>query len=255
MADVRMTFWGHLEELRARLIRSLWAIGIGAAITCWFAPEIFHYLMRPVLAALPAGAQKLHPTAVMEKFTVYLKVGLYGGIFLASPAVLFQIWKFVAPALYQKEKRFVVPFVVTGTVFFVAGALFCYFIVLPAALQYLIGVGSGDDAAWVEPLLSMEDQLTFVLALELAFGLIFEMPLFITALAMLGVVDAHQLAAKRRYAILGNTIAAAILTPTGDPLNLAIMAVPMCLMYEVGIWGARVFGKPKAAPQPIDQPG
>ncbi|MHB1844836.1 MAG: twin-arginine translocase subunit TatC [Deltaproteobacteria bacterium] len=248
-----MTFFEHLEELRGRLIRALWAIALGAAVACWFAPELFHWLMQPVLAALPEGARKLHPTSVMEKFTVYLKVGLYGGIFAASPAILFQAWKFIAPALYRKEKRFVVPFVATGSLFFVAGAVFCYYIVLPAALQYLIGVGSGDDASWVEPFLSMNDQLTFVLALELAFGLIFEMPLIITALAMLGVVTAKQLADKRRYAILGNTIAAAIITPTGDPLNLAIMAVPMCLMYEVGIWGARIFGKKKGEPQPTGE--
>jgi sec-independent protein translocase protein TatC len=246
VADVRMTFLEHLGELRTRLIRCLWAIGIGAAIACWFSPQLFHVLMAPVLAALPKGAQKLHPTAVMEKFTVYLKVGLYGGIFLASPAILYQLWQFVAPALYQKEKKRVIPFVVAGTVFFIGGALFCYFVVLPAALGYLIGVGSADDASWVEPWLSMGDQLTFVLAMELAFGVVFEMPLIITALSMVGLVDGKWLAKNRRYAILVNTILAAIITPTGDPLNLAIMAVPMCLMYEVGIWGARVFGKPRA---------
>ncbi len=245
MPDIRMTFLEHLEELRTRLIRILWAIAVGAAIGCYFSPEIFRWLMGPVLAALPETARKLHPTAVMEKFTVYLKVGLYAGIFLASPAILYQLWKFVAPALYQKEKRFVMPFVGVGTTFFLGGALFCYYVVLPAALSYLIGVGSGDDASWIEPWLSMSDQLTFVLALELAFGLIFEMPLIITALSMLGIVDGSWLAKHRRYAILLNTIAAAIITPTGDPLNLAIMAVPMCLMYEVGIWGARVFGRRK----------
>ena len=240
-----MTFLDHLGELRKRLIRCLWAIAICAAVTCYFSPQLFHMLMAPVLAALPENARKLHPTAVMEKFTVYLKVGLYGGIFLASPAILYQLWKFIAPALYQKEKRLVFPFVATGTVFFVGGAVFCYYIVLPAALDYLVGVGSFEDATWIEPWLSMGDQLSFVLALELAFGLIFEMPLIITALAMFGLVDGKWLAKQRRYAILANTIAAAILTPTGDPLNLAIMAVPMCLMYEVGIWGARIFGKPK----------
>jgi sec-independent protein translocase protein TatC len=240
-----MTFLEHLGELRTRLIHCLWAIGIGAAIACYFSPQLFHWLMAPVLAALPENARKLHPSAVMEKFTVYLKVGLYGGIFLASPAILYELWRFVAPALYQKEKKLVVPFVVTGTTFFLGGAIFCYYVVLPAALDYLIGVGSFEDATWIEPWLSMSDQLTFVLALLLAFGFIFEMPLIITALAMFGLVDGKWLAKQRRYAILLNTIAAAIITPTGDPLNLAIMAVPMCLMYEVGIWGARIFGKPK----------
>ena len=242
-----MTFLEHLEELRARLIHCLWAVAIGAAIACYFSPEIFHWLMGPVLSALPENARKLHPTSVMEKFTVYLKVGLYGGIFVASPAILFELWRFIAPALYLKERRYVLPFVATGSAFYLAGALFCYYVVLPAALLYLVGIGSGDDAGWIEPFLSMNDQLTFVLALELAFGVIFEMPLIITALAMMGLVTGDWLAEKRRYAILINTILAAVITPTGDPLNLALMAVPMCLMYEVGIWGARALGKPRAA--------
>ncbi len=242
-----MTFLEHLGELRKRLIRCLQAVGVGAAVACWFAPQLFHWLMVPVLAALPEHARKLHPTAVMEKFTVYLKVGLYGGIFLAAPVILYQLWKFIAPALYQHEKKRVIPFVIAGTVFFVGGALFCYYAALPAALAYLVGVGSGEDAAWIEPWLSMNDQLSFVLALELGFGLIFELPLVLTVLSMLGLVDGRWLARQWRYATLVIVIVAAVITPTGDPLNLAIMAVPMCLMYGVGVVGALVLGKPKAS--------
>jgi sec-independent protein translocase protein TatC len=252
MEEARMTFLEHLEELRTRLIRSLMAIGVGAAVGVYYSPQIFHILMAPVLAALPFGARKLHPTAVMEKFTVYLKVGLYAGIFLATPFVLYQLWRFVAPALYNREKRYVTPFVLIGTLFFLGGAFFCYFVILPPALAYLIGIGGTDDAAFIEPLLSMREQLSFVLALELAFGLIFELPVILTVLSMLGLVSAKFLADKRRYAILINTILAAINTPTGDPLNLALMAVPMCLMYEVGIVGARIFGK-RDAPVPAAQ--
>jgi len=241
-----MTFLDHLEELRTRLIRSLIAIGVGAAVGLYFSPPIFRILMRPVLSALPEGSRKLHPTSVMEKFTVYLKVGLYAGIFFATPYVLYELWRFVAPALYNREKRYVMPFVVTGTAFFLGGAVFCYFVILPPALGYLIGVGGVDDASFIEPLLSMREQLSFVLALELAFGVIFDVPLILTVLSMVGLVSAKFLADKRRYAILINTILAAIITPTGDPLNLALMAVPMCLMYEVGIVGARVFGKKDA---------
>jgi sec-independent protein translocase protein TatC len=238
-----MTFLGHLEELRARLIRCLIAIGIGAAFACYFSPALFHWLMEPVLRALPESARKLHPTSVMEKFTVYLKVGLYGGLFAASPVVLFEAWRFVEPALHPHEKRLAIPFIAAGTGFFLGGAAFCYYVILPPALSYLVGLGGADDSGWIEPLLTMRDQLSFVLALELAFGLIFEMPLILTGLASLGVVSARALAEKRRYAILINTILAAIITPTGDPLNLALMAIPMCLMYEVGIIGARLFGK------------
>src|ERR1700687_4391485 len=100
-----MTFLGHLGELRPRLIRCIWAIGVPAAVACYFSPTLFHWLMQPVLQALPETARKLHPSSVMEKFTVYLKVGLYGGLFLASPAVLFQVWRFIEPALHSREKR------------------------------------------------------------------------------------------------------------------------------------------------------
>jgi sec-independent protein translocase protein TatC len=249
LADVRMTFLGHLDELRTRLIRSLIAIGVAAGVACYFSPTIFHWLMQPVLMALPENARKLHPTSVMEKFTVYLKVGLYGGLFLASPALLFQVWRFVEPALHPRERRLAVPFILVGSLFFLGGAAFAYYVILPPALSYLVGLGGGDDSAWIEPLLSMDDQLSFVLALELAFGVIFEMPLILTGLAALGIVSARALAEKRRYAILINTILAAVITPTGDPLNLALMAVPMCVMYEVGIIGARIFGK---VPEPLE---
>jgi len=253
MSDIRMSFIAHLQELRARLIRALIAIGIGAGVGLWFSPQLFHFLMRPVLAALPAGERKLHPTAIMEKFTVYLKVGLYAGIFLAAPFILWQFWKFISPGLVEREKRYAVPFVVVGSLFFLAGAVFCYLVILPPALSYLVGVGDVDDRSWIEPWLSMSDQLTFVLALELAFGLIFELPLILTLLSMLGLVSGKWLAEKRRYAILINTIAAAVITPTGDPLNMTLMALPMIAMYEVGIIGARVFGK-KPLPEPDASP-
>ncbi len=249
-----MSFLEHLEELRTRLMRSLVAIAVGSAVGMYYSPRIFRVLMDPVLAALPEGCRTLHPTAVMEKFTVYLKVGLYAGLFLATPYILYQLWCFVTPALYNRERRYVTPFVVVGSLFFMGGALFCYFVILPPALSYLIGVGGTDDASFVEPLLSMHEQLSFVLALELAFGLIFELPIILTILSMLGIVSAKFLAEKRRYAILVNTILAAIITPTGDPLNLALMAVPMCLMYEVGILGARMFGK-KPDPAPLAEGG
>ncbi len=243
MTEARMSFLEHLQELRARLVRSLVAIGVATGVGLYFCTQIFHFLMAPVLAALPPGQRKLHPTTIMEKFTVYLKVGFYAGLFIAAPYVLWQFWKFISPGLVAKEKRYAVPFVVVGSLFFVGGAVFCYYVILPPALSYLVGVGDVDDSSWIEPLLSMNDQLTFILALELAFGIIFEVPLILTLLSMLGLVTAGWLAKKRRYAILINTILAAVITPTGDPLNMTLMAVPMILMYEAGIIGARMFGK------------
>ena len=253
MSDVRMSFLQHLNELRARLVRSLIAIGVGSGVGLYFAPHLFRFLMQPVLNALPPNQRKLHPSAIMEKFTVYLKVGIYAGLFLSAPFLLWQFWKFISPGLVAREKRMAIPFVFVGSVFFLGGAVFCYAVILPPALSYLVGVGDVDDSTWIEPLLSMSDQLTFVLALELAFGIIFEIPLILTLLSMLGLVTGDWLAKKRRYAILINTIAAAVITPTGDPLNMTLMAAPMILMYEVGIIGARLFGK-KPVPLGPDTP-
>jgi sec-independent protein translocase protein TatC len=238
--DVQMPFREHLYELRRRLVRALGAVAVAAAACFAFSKEIFDWLMVPVRASLPPGAQRLVFTSAVEPFFVYLKVALYAGLFLGAPAVLYQTWEFIAPGLYRKERRTAGPFVLLGTLFFVGGAAFCYFVVLPPALQFLVAGYTDENTL---PMLTLGDQLSLVLTLMLAFGLVFELPLVLTLLAVLGVVDAKFLARYRRHAILGNTIIAAIVTPTGDPFNLALMAVPMVLCYELGIIGARLFGK------------
>jgi len=241
--EVRASFFDHLTELRIRLVRALLGVAVGVAIAGWFADYIFRFIMRPVLDSLPEGQRALNYTSYLEPFLVYLKVALYGGAFLAAPWVLFQLWLFIAPGLYKREKKLVIPFVASGTVLFYCGVAFTYFAVMPYAFPALAAIAGPD----MKPLLTMREQLTLVLAMMLGFGLVFEIPVIIAFLAMIGLVTPEFLAKYRRHAIIVNVILAAIITPTGDPFNLAIMAVPMIVFYEVGILVARVVGKKKAA--------
>jgi sec-independent protein translocase protein TatC len=239
---VRLSFLDHLRELRKRLGRALVGVAVGMSVVLWFVDPIYHRLMQPVLDSLPESQRLLNYDSYVEPLTVYLKVGLYGGFFAAVPWVLWQLWLFVAPGLYRKEKRLVLPFLVSGTVLFYAGALFCYLVIMPAAFPAMAAFAS--DPA-LRPMLRMEPQLSLVLGMLLGFGVVFELPVVIAFLAMLGLVDWRTLAKYRRYAIVVNITAAAIITPTGDPLNLALMAVPMIVFYEIGIIAARVLGKKK----------
>jgi sec-independent protein translocase protein TatC len=204
--------------------------------------KIFHLLMQPVLDSLPEKQRALHYTSYIEPLMVYLKVALYGGIFLAVPWVLYQLWEFVAPGLYKKEKRVVVPFLVSGTALFYAGAAFCYALIMPAAFPAMAAIANDASLA---PVLTMSEQLSLVLAMLLGFGVVFEVPVVIAFLAMVGLVDWRWLAKHRRIAILANVALAAIITPTGDPLNLAFMALPLVVFYEIGIVLARVLGRKK----------
>jgi sec-independent protein translocase protein TatC len=243
--EVRASFWDHLKELRTRLVHALLGVAVGMASVGIYSEEIFRWVMRPVLRSLPEGARALNYTSYLEPFLVYLKVALYGGLFAAAPWVLWQLWLFVAPGLYRREKRVVVPFLATGTALFYLGAAFCYYLVMPYAFPALAAIAGPD----MRPLLTMREQLTLVLAMMLGFGIIFEVPVVIAFLSMIGLVDYRFLAKYRRHAIVVNTIVAAVITPTGDPFNLALMAVPMIVFYEIGIILARILGKKKPAPE------
>jgi sec-independent protein translocase protein TatC len=378
-----MSLGEHLQELRSRLLRCVLAVlGLGV-ISLVFARPIFGFLMQPVLAALPEEARSLVYTSGIEEINVLMKVGLYSGIFLTTPVILWQLWGFVSPGLYASERRFAAPFVVLGSVAFLAGALFCYLVLLPSMFQFLLregdsgaledrleaartaeaealrylrlgdveragglareahqalvkgGDGQADDGAaptgsrvelgarmdglgrvidavadgepvsarpvlrgvmqkrleavaardrgdlkaasvaldqaaallagvaptraeelatvwrlekaiaaggarhhaqsWTRPMLTMREQLSLVLLLELAFGIIFELPLVMALLAWVGLVKAKWLFRYQRHAVVVCLIGAAIITPTGDAVNLALMAGPMLLCYELGV--------------------
>lgn len=240
--DVQLSLLGHLEELRDRLKMAVIFALAGTVLAYAFRVHIYWWLMQPVSAALPESNPALVFTNATDPFFTYLKVALYSGIFIGAPGILYQVWAFIAPGLYRRERRAAVPFVVLGTLFFFIGGAFAHYIVLPFALDFLIGDFTVEGQ--MVPMLSIKETFSLVLTIMLAFAVIFEMPLIITLMARMGLVTSAFLAKYRRYAILLNVVLAAILTPTGDPLNLSIMAVPMILFYEIGILGAKLVEKP-----------
>ena len=237
--DIHLSLREHLLELRKRLKWAVIWLSLGFGACYYWAQQLFHFLMKPVLAALPEGEKALHYSSGVEPFMIYLKVGLYAGLFLASPMIFWQIWMFVAPGLYRRERKKILPFVLAATAFFIGGAVFCYKIILPPAFEFLINTAGPD----IKPVLMMDEQLSLVMMMVLAFGIIFELPLILTLFAMMGIVDHKFLSKYRRHAIVANVIIAAIVTPTGDPFNLALMALPMMACYELGVLGAWIFGK------------
>jgi len=241
--DVHLSLRDHLMELRKRLKLAALFLVIGFCACYYWSQQIFHFLILPVFRALPEGEKALHFSSGVEPFLIYLKVALYAGVFVTAPAMFWQIWAFIAPGLYRKEKGKILPFVICATLFFVAGTAFCYLVILGPAFEFLIN-SAGPD---IKPMLMMDDQLGLVMTLVLAFGIIFELPLVLTFLAMLGIVDHKFLNKYRRHAVVVNVIIAAFITPTGDPFNLALMAAPMMVCYELGVLGAWVFGKGRKA--------
>lgn len=236
----KQTFLEHLEELRKRLIISLIAVGIGFGISYIFSKQIFQFLTIPLRKSLPPGATMIF-TSLPEAFFTYLKVALLAGLFVASPVVLHQIWLFVAPALYSHEKRYVIPFVIVSSLLFVSGAAFGYLVVFPWGFKFFLSFATD----YIEPAPKLKEYLSFCSVLLITFGLVFELPLFITLLTKLGVVDAETLSRKRRYVILVIFMVAAVLTPP-DVVTQLMMAGPLLILYESSIWIARFIGKKKA---------
>jgi sec-independent protein translocase protein TatC len=244
--DGKLPFTAHLEELRKRLIICFIAVGAGFLASYAFAKQIFEILMRPLLTVMPPD-EKLIYTGLPEAFFTYLKTALIAGILIAVPVIFYQIWMFVAPGLYDREKRFALPIVILSSFFFLGGALFGYFIVFPFGFQFFMSYAS--EA--VKPLPSMKEYFSFSTQMLFAFGLVFELPLFMTFLAKLGIVGIPFLTSNRKYAILLIFIVAAILTPP-DVLSQLMMAFPLMLLYEVGIVGAKIFGKKAAKADETD---
>lgn len=230
-----------LESLRTRLIRSAIAIAVGFAGSYAFKEKIFDILVSPLTQRLCDGCTMIY-TSLPEAFFTYLKAAFLCGIMLASPVILYQIWTLAAPALNKDQRHLLIPVVLLSTLFFVGGACFGYFMVFPFGFDFFMSFASET----LRPMLSMKDYLGFAAKLLLAFGLVFEMPLAITFLARLGIVNAAFLSRHRKYALLLFFVAAAILTPP-DLFTQMMMALPMILLYELSILGARVFGRRKTA--------
>jgi sec-independent protein translocase protein TatC len=239
----RMSIIDHLGELRRRLISSLVAVGVCTLVTVAAAPYLFEFLRLP-LARLSGGVKiQLQVLTPIELFLTYLKLSILAGLFLAAPWVLLQIWFFVSPGLYRREKKWIVPFVVLGTLFFVGGGAFAFFVVLPIGFKYLITFTPQDIAnAW-----TVEGYFGIVIRLLLAFGVIFEVPLLMWILGATGAVAPKTFSRFRKYWIVLAWIIAAILTPP-DPVTQTIMAIPLMLFFEIGLIGARILYRRNQAP-------
>jgi sec-independent protein translocase protein TatC len=237
MDEKKLPLRAHLQELRKRLILSFVSVGVGFVLSYAFSEPLFDLLAAPLLHVMPPGGALIF-TSVAEAFFTYMKVAFIAGLILASPVVLYQVWAFVAPGLYRHEKRYVVPFVLLGSLFFALGILFGYFVAIPFGFKFLIGYASD----LIKPMPSMKEYLSFTVKFLLAFGLVFEFPVVLLLLARIGVVDAKTLRRYRKYAILLIFVFAAIMTPP-DIISQVLMALPLMGLYELSILLAKFFGK------------
>jgi sec-independent protein translocase protein TatC len=243
MDDARMTFTAHLEELRSRLVKCLIAIGIGFVGSYFFKEQFFQVLSRPLLKAMGDKGTMIF-TGVPEPFFVYLKVALVAGIFFTAPIIIYEIWAFIAPGLYVQEKRYVVPFVFFSSLLFLVGALFAYYVVCPFGFRFLLGFAAPN----IQPMLAIKEYFSFSTKLLLAFGFVFQLPLFIVFLSKAGIVTPETLSRQRKYVILLIFAVAAFLTPP-DVATQFMMAGPLLALFEIGIIMARIFGKKGEEPE------
>ena len=239
MTDSQMPLTTHLEELRRKLIIAgvSWLVAFLACYT--YAEQLFNLIADPVRQALPEGTSLVFITAT-EPFFTYLKIGALAALLVSMPVIFWQIWSFIAPGLYKKEKRYVFPFVLASTLCFATGAFFGFSFVFPMVFKVLIEFGTGDGQ--ISAMLSMGSYLSLSSKLLLAFGLVFELPVVIFFLARLGIVDHKMLARNRKFSLLAAFVIGAMLTPP-DVFSQAALAVPFVILYEVGIIVARLFGK------------
>ncbi|MEY2810045.1 MAG: Sec-independent protein translocase protein TatC [Pseudomonadota bacterium] len=244
LAGTEQPFVQHLMELRDRLVKATLAIAIAAvALGLYPGPgPLYDILAAPLVAHLPAGAT-LIATSVISPFLVPLKILLMAAFLIALPVVLYQVWAFVAPGLYSHEKKLVLPLVISSTVLFLVGVAFCYYFVFGQVFQFIQSFAPKSITAAPD----IEAYLSFVLTMFLAFGLAFEVPIVVVVLARMGVVTIEKLKAFRSYFVVLAFIIAAIVTPP-DVVSQLALAIPMCLLYEVGIWAARIFIKHTQAP-------
>ena len=237
-AGGKMSFLEHLDELRRRIVYAVVAIFLGFVISFFFIDDIFNFIMRPLQELLPPGGTLIY-TDPTEAFLLYIKIALIAGLLLASPAVMLQVWLFVAPGLYSHEKKWAIPFVVMSSFFFVLGAAFSHYIVFPLTWRFFVGFTS--DILTFMP--RIEPAFSIYLRLLLAFGLVFQMPTLVLFLARMGVISARFLIRNVKYAVLIMVVVSAVITPDGGGVSLVAMTGPMILLYGLSIGLAWMFGK------------
>ncbi|HEX2835077.1 MAG TPA: twin-arginine translocase subunit TatC [Thermoanaerobaculia bacterium] len=233
----KMSFLDHLEELRKRLVVAFIAVAVGFLASWAFAEKIFAKLQEPLTKFLPPG-DKLAYTRLTAPFFLYMKVAFFAGLFVAAPIVLLQLWLFIAPGLYKRERRLAAPFIIFGTLFFLIGGYFGWRFLLPATCNFFVETGKQ-----FKQMVTVDDYFSFASTIILACGLVFETPILIFFLARLGIVTPAFLMQKFKYAVVLAFVIAAIVTPTPDMVTQAALAVPMILLYLIGVAVAFLFGK------------
>jgi sec-independent protein translocase protein TatC len=238
----KMSFLEHLDELRKRLIYIAYSLVAGCAVAYLFIQKIVDFILLPMQHMLPGG-NKLIYTSGAEPFMLYLKIGFLAGIFFASPLILYQVWKFIAPGLYTHEKKFAIPFVLMSTIFFVTGGVFSHYLAFPWTWKFFISFSTD----YMIFLPKIEDAFSLYSKMLLGFGVIFEMPTLVFFLARMGVVTAGWLLRYFKYAVLIIFIVAAVVSPGTDMMSQLVMAIPMLALYVISIGVAWIFGKKRLA--------
>jgi sec-independent protein translocase protein TatC len=244
--DVQETFLSHLIELRTRLVRSLLAVGVAAIPMLYFSSELYDLLAMPLIHSLPQGSRMI-ATGVITPFLIPMKIAVMAAFIVALPYVLYQAWAFVAPGLYSHEKRLALPLVVSSTLLFVVGMLFCYFVVFRKVFAFIAHFAPKSIS--VAP--DIEAYFNFVLGMFLAFGLAFEVPVVVVVLVISGLVTVEQLREWRGYVVVAIFVIAAIVTPP-DVVSQISLALPMCLLYEAGIVFAQLAAR-RRKPDPLEE--
>jgi len=242
--DFKMSLTEHLIELRKRLTNSLIALGLGFFVCYYFKDWLFDILTKPLTDALPKSSYLIY-TGLTQAFFTYMKIAFFGSLIITSPFIIYQVWKFISPALLPKEKKMVVPFVFFSTLLFLSGVTFGYFIVLPTAFEFFVSFNN----QYLRAMISFSDYLSFLVTFLLGFGLSFQLPILIFFLAKLGIVTDKLLSRNRKYAVLVIFVIAAVLTPSPDALSQILMAIPLMFLYEVSIFVAKFAAKKKEAPE------
>lgn len=247
--ETDMTFWVHLEELRKRLIYVLLAFILTTIVCYFFSEKLINILTLPIVRILP-DSKKLFFTGLLEVFMTNIKISIYAAILINVPFIMYQIWKFIGPALYDKERKILLPIMVSSCVMFFVGTLFCYHVIFPIGLKYLMTVANQVGT----PILTVKETVGFFLLLLLIFGFVFQTPILITGITFFGIVDIKTLADKRKYIILLLLVLAAILTPP-DPVTMLLLALPLYLLFEISIQISKIIINLKSKKDKKDKKG
>lgn len=243
-----MPFLDHLEELRARIFRALVVFVVGIILSYFFVADwVMEFLKAPLFEVLPLDQQKLHFTTLFENFLTHLKIAGYSALVLFSPYFLWELWSFVAPGLYSKERKWVIPFIFVSTLFFVGGAGFAYYLLFPTAFKFFVSYGGPTDV----PMLTISAYYGTALKLLLLFGLAFELPVLIVLLGAVGILKASTLRSNRRIAYIGITVGAAAFAPP-DAVSMLMLMAPLLILYEAAILVVGLIQRKKSSEQPLD---